>query len=74
MRLVTLFALLASSLVAAEPLGKRLDALFESAPNGFAGIEVVRLNDGRLLYERHNSRPFVPASKTKLFSSGLMTG
>jgi D-alanyl-D-alanine carboxypeptidase/D-alanyl-D-alanine-endopeptidase (penicillin-binding protein 4) len=42
--------------------------LFSSA---YLGIQVVRLSDGKVLYERNQDRVFVPASNTKLFASAL---
>jgi D-alanyl-D-alanine carboxypeptidase/D-alanyl-D-alanine-endopeptidase (penicillin-binding protein 4) len=39
--------------------------------SAFLGIQVVRLPDGKVLYERNQGRLFVPASNTKLFTTAL---
>lgn len=52
-------------------LARRIDAILRSSPagRGFWGIEVVRLSDGEILYERNPQRLFQPASNMKLFTT-----
>ena len=55
-------------------LGEGIDqAIAASKPLAGAsiGIQIVRLADGKVLYERDADRLLVPASNTKLFSSAL---
>jgi len=40
-------------------------------PSAFLGIQVIRLSDGKILYERYQDHLFVPASNTKLFTTAL---
>lgn len=58
---------------AADNLAARLDAaLVSPALTGASvGLEVVRLRDGKVLYQRDSSHWFVPASNMKLFTSAL---
>jgi D-alanyl-D-alanine carboxypeptidase/D-alanyl-D-alanine-endopeptidase (penicillin-binding protein 4) len=70
--------LLAGSLaVSAEThptLQSRIDAVIANSPamaTAFVGIRVVRLKDGRVLYEREVDHLFAPASNTKLFTTAL---
>jgi len=65
--------LLAAQLQAAShtTLAKRIDAVL-SAPDlarGFWGIEVVALDDGKILYQQNADKLFTPASDTKLFTT-----
>lgn len=39
--------------------------------SAFIGLRVVRLPDGKVLYERNQDHLFVPASNTKLFTTAL---
>lgn len=55
-------------------LKSKLDDLVANSTalaNGYVGIEIVSLRDGRSLYEHNQDRLFVPASNTKLFSTSL---
>ena len=60
-------------LSAAADLGPILERII-SAPalsQAFAGMQVVRLSDGRVLYSHNSERPFLPASNMKLFTTAL---
>lgn len=73
MRLALIVLALVSSLSAAD-LKSKIDDLIATAPslaNGYVGVEIVSLNNGRVLYEHNQDRLFVPASNTKLFTSAL---
>lgn len=52
-------------------VGKRIDAVLSSPDlgRGFWGIEVVSLEDGKVLYAQNADRLFTPASNTKLFTT-----
>lgn len=39
--------------------------------SAYLGMKVVRLSDGKTLYQRNENRLFIPASNTKLFSTAL---
>ncbi|MBV8817936.1 MAG: D-alanyl-D-alanine carboxypeptidase, partial [Acidobacteriaceae bacterium] len=39
--------------------------------SAFLGLQVVRLQDGKVLYQRNQNHLFVPASNTKLFATAL---
>jgi len=54
-----------------NPLGKRIDSVLNSPEleRGFWGIEVLSLNDGKLLYAQNPEKLFTPASNTKLFTT-----
>jgi D-alanyl-D-alanine carboxypeptidase/D-alanyl-D-alanine-endopeptidase (penicillin-binding protein 4) len=61
---------------AANPptLKSRIDAVVADSPvvaNAFAGIRVVRLKDGHVLYAHDDDHLFAPASNTKLFTTAL---
>ena len=65
--------LLATQLHAAShnPVAKRIDTIL-SAPDlarGFWGIEVVSLDNGKLVYAQNADKLFTPASNTKLFTT-----
>ncbi len=65
---------LASSLVCAADLKSKIDDIVSSTPalaNAYAGLQVVSLNDGQVLYERNAAHLFVPASNMKLFTTAL---
>ncbi len=73
MRWLPLFAMLLP-LSAADELAARLDAVIQGSPalaGASLGLEVVRLADGKILYQRNSSHSFVPASNMKLFTSAL---
>ncbi|HEX6896133.1 MAG TPA: D-alanyl-D-alanine carboxypeptidase/D-alanyl-D-alanine-endopeptidase [Bryobacteraceae bacterium] len=60
-------------LIAAGPLAARLD-LLRTAPalrGASVGLQVVRLSDGKVLYQHDAEHWFVPASNMKLFTSAL---
>ncbi len=70
---IVFFLLLATQLHAAshDPLAKRVDAIL-SAPDltrGFWGIEVVSLDNGKIIYAQNADKLFTPASNTKLFTT-----
>jgi D-alanyl-D-alanine carboxypeptidase/D-alanyl-D-alanine-endopeptidase (penicillin-binding protein 4) len=53
-------------------LTQRLDALIENnRAMGFAGIHVVDLANGKVLYRRNEDHLFLPASNLKLFTTAL---
>ena len=57
-----------------DTLSARIDAVIANSPavaTGFTGIRVVRLKDGRALYQRNDDHLFAPASNTKLFTTAL---
>jgi D-alanyl-D-alanine carboxypeptidase/D-alanyl-D-alanine-endopeptidase (penicillin-binding protein 4) len=59
---------------AASLLEQRIDELFRTSPAveaGTAGVEVVQLGAGKVLYSRNAGKLLTPASNTKLFSSAL---
>lgn len=61
----------------AKALGPHIESILRqaSAERGFWGIEVVRLRDGKILYQRNQGHLFMPASNMKLFTTaaGLET-
>jgi serine-type D-Ala-D-Ala carboxypeptidase/endopeptidase (penicillin-binding protein 4) len=70
---IVLCLFLAAQLQAAshDPVAKRIDAIL-SAPDlerGFWGIEVVALDNGKVLYSQNADKLFTPASNTKLFAT-----
>jgi serine-type D-Ala-D-Ala carboxypeptidase/endopeptidase (penicillin-binding protein 4) len=68
-----LLVLLAAPAQAAShnSVAKRIDAVLASPDlnRGFWGIEVVSLEDGKVLYKQNADRLFTPASNTKLFTT-----
>src|SRR5580700_9781162 len=65
--------LLATQLYAAshDPVAKRIETIL-SAPDmvrGFWGIEVVSLDNGKIIYAQNADKLFTPASNTKLFTT-----
>ena len=58
---------------AGQGLGQRIEAVLETpaARRAQWGIQVVRLADGAVLYERNAHVPMTPASNTKLASTAL---
>lgn len=66
-------AVLVSAPLSASDLVSRLDQLL-AAPQlarAYAGIEVMRLSDGHVLYAHNAGRLFTPASNMKLFTTAL---
>ena len=65
--------LLAAHLHAAshDPVAKRIDSILSSADlaRGFWGIEVVSLDNGKVIYAQNADKLFTPASNTKLFTT-----
>jgi D-alanyl-D-alanine carboxypeptidase/D-alanyl-D-alanine-endopeptidase (penicillin-binding protein 4) len=56
------------------PLPVELDRTIARAKDfssAFLGMKVVRLSDGKILYQRNENRLFIPASNTKLFTTAL---
>ena len=69
-----LFLALALPLASGADLQSKIDELVSKAPalgNAFAGLQVVSLPSGRVLYERNQDRLFTPASNMKLFTTAL---
>src|SRR5579864_2883631 len=65
---------LALSIASGADLKSKIDELVSKTPalgNAFAGLQVVSLPSGRVLYERSQDRLFVPASNMKLFTTAL---
>lgn len=55
-------------------LKESIDKEIAAAPelrSAFLGMQVVRLSDGKVLYERNQDHLFIPASNTKLFTTAL---
>ena len=63
-------ALLAVLTLQATDLEHRIDAAAD-ASRGFAGIHVVELSTGKVLYKRNEDKLMLPASNAKLFTSAL---
>lgn len=69
-----LFLSLAVSIASAADLTSKIGELVSKAPalaNAFAGLQVVSLTSGKVLYEHNQDRLFVPASNMKLFSTAM---
>ena len=69
-----LFLAMALSIASGADLKTRIDELVSktaAVANAFAGLQVVSLTNGRVLYERNQDRLFTPASNMKLFSTAL---
>jgi D-alanyl-D-alanine carboxypeptidase/D-alanyl-D-alanine-endopeptidase (penicillin-binding protein 4) len=69
-----LFLVMALSIASAADLKTRIDELVSKTSalaNAFAGLQVVSLTNGRVLYERNQDRLFTPASSMKLFTTAL---
>jgi serine-type D-Ala-D-Ala carboxypeptidase/endopeptidase (penicillin-binding protein 4) len=74
MRLALLVCLAIAAPATAADLAANLDHIVDTSPvltHAFVGMRVVRLSDGRVLYNRNAERLFVPASNMKLFTSAL---
>jgi serine-type D-Ala-D-Ala carboxypeptidase/endopeptidase (penicillin-binding protein 4) len=70
----SLFLAMALSIASGADLKIKIDELLSKTPamsNAFAGIQVVSLANGRVLYEYNQDRLFTPASNTKLFTTAL---
>jgi len=54
-----------------RPLRNPIDRLLDekSFENGFWGVHVVDIENGRVLYARNAGKSFVPASNTKLYTT-----
>lgn len=65
-----LFAVTTSALLAAEPLGPRIDAVIDAPRYAAAhwGLLVVDRKTGETLYEHQAGKLFAPASVTKVFT------
>ncbi|TAM84214.1 MAG: D-alanyl-D-alanine carboxypeptidase/D-alanyl-D-alanine-endopeptidase [Acidobacteria bacterium] len=52
-------------------LASRIESILRASPaeRGFWGIEVVRLSDGEVLYQRNSQHLFLPASNMKMFTT-----
>ena len=60
--------------ISAATLTERIDAALQGSPaaqQAFWGVQVVDLKTGQPVYSRNEDKFFVPASNTKLFSTGL---
>jgi len=72
--LAAIFSLLLTTQLQAAshgPVARPIDAIL-SAPDlarGFWGIEIVALDDGKVLYAQNADKLFTPASDTKLFTT-----
>ena len=69
-----LFAVMLAPLWGQSELGARLDPIVRSSPalsGASVGLQVVRLSDGKILYQHNSDHWFVPASNMKLFTSAL---
>lgn len=62
-----------SATLSAAGLPTRMDELLAARPlaRAYAGLEVMRLSDGRILYSRDAGHLFTPASNMKLFTTAL---
>src|SRR5580704_3339621 len=68
------FVALALSIAWGADLKSKIDELVvksSAVTNAFAGLQVVSLPTGRVLYERNQDRLFTPASNMKLFTTAL---
>src|SRR5580704_5475568 len=71
------FVALALSIAWGADLKSKIDELVvksSAVTNAFAGLQVVSLPSGRVLYERNQDRLFTPASNMKLFTTALALG
>ncbi|MDR3719565.1 MAG: D-alanyl-D-alanine carboxypeptidase/D-alanyl-D-alanine-endopeptidase [Bryobacteraceae bacterium] len=66
-------ALFAPALLAEDPLAARLQALVAAPPldRAMAGVRVVEIATGRVVFDYHGNTGFMPASNTKLFSGAF---
>ena len=74
MRCLVWLCLALVPLRAADSLAARLDSIIQGSPaltGASVGLEVIRLSDGKVLYQRDSGHWFVPASNMKLFTSAL---
>src|SRR5258708_2819918 len=69
-----LLCCLTLTLASAADLKSKIDDLVATWPalaNAYAGMQIVSLTDGRVLYERNQDRLLAPASNMKLFTTAL---
>jgi D-alanyl-D-alanine carboxypeptidase/D-alanyl-D-alanine-endopeptidase (penicillin-binding protein 4) len=74
MRLLLLCCITLGPLASGADFKSRIDQLISKSPalaGAFAGLQIVNLNDGQVLYQFNSDRLFVPASNMKLFTSAL---
>ena len=72
-RALSLALCLAGALAAAD-LPAKIRKVLDAAPaieRGFLGLKIVDLKTGKVLFEDHADRLFVPASNSKLFATAL---
>jgi len=64
---------LAPALLAQDPLAARLQAVLSAPPldRAIAGVRVVEIETGRVVFDYHGTTGFTPASNTKLFSGAF---
>tara|TARA_Y100000588_G_scaffold391581_3_gene500641 strand:+ start:12799 stop:14349 length:1551 start_codon:yes stop_codon:yes gene_type:complete len=70
---ITLVQVLAPLVLSAGSLSDRINEIIKTsaADQAFWGIQVTDIHSGRILYEQHQDKLFVPASNGKLFSTAL---
>jgi serine-type D-Ala-D-Ala carboxypeptidase/endopeptidase (penicillin-binding protein 4) len=74
MRGLVLFCLILAPPGWGAGLKSKIDQIIAESPalsHAFAGIEVLNLKDGKILYQLNADHLFVPASNMKLFTSAL---
>ena len=74
MRCWPVLLLILAPLWGQSELGSRLDSVLRNSPalaGASVGLQVVRLSDGKILYQHNSDHWFTPASNMKLFTSAL---
>jgi len=68
-----LLCLIPAALLAQDPLAARLQPLVTAPPldHAIAGVRVVELQTGRVVFDYRGNTPFTPASNTKLFTGAF---